>query len=75
MDGKGRALDNIVVERFWRTLKYEEDDLKDYDNVTAARRSISRWIESYNNFRPHQSLGGRTPDSVYAPTPLQAFVA
>jgi putative transposase len=65
-DGKGRALDNVAIERFWRSLKYEEVYLKDYADLTEARREIGRYIERYNSFRPHQSLGGRTPDSVYA---------
>jgi putative transposase len=66
MDGKGRALDNVAVERFWRSLKYEEVYLKDYVNLREARREIGEYIERYNAFRPHQSLGGRTPDMVYA---------
>jgi len=65
-DGKGRALDNVAIERFWRSLKYEEVYLKDYSDLTEARREIGHYIERYNSFRPHQSLGGRTPDSVYA---------
>jgi putative transposase len=65
-DGKGRALDNVAIERFWRSLKYEEVYLKDYADLPEARREIGRYIEWYNSFRPHQSLGGRTPDTVYA---------
>jgi putative transposase len=64
-DGKGRALDNVAIERFWRSLKYEEVYLKDYTDLTEARREIGRYIERYNSFRPHQSLGGRTPNTVY----------
>ncbi len=64
-DGKGRALDNVAIERFWRSLKYEEVYLKDYANLTEARQEIGGYIERYNSFRPHQSLGGRTPDAVY----------
>jgi putative transposase len=66
MDGKGRALDNVVVERFWRSLKYEEVYLKDYPDLPEARRHIGAYIARYNGFRPHQSLGGRTPDALYA---------
>ncbi len=66
MDGKGRALDNVAVERFWRSLKYEEVYLKDYADLPEARRQIGEYISRYNGFRPHQSLGGRTPESVYA---------
>ena len=62
----GRALDNVAIERFWRSLKYEEVYLKDYADLTEAPRQIGRYIERYNSFRPHQSLGGRTPDMVYA---------
>lgn len=65
MDGKGRALDNVVVERFWRSLKYEEVYLKDYENVIECRGSIERYMNSYNGFRPHRSLDGRLPDEVY----------
>ena len=65
MDGKGRALDNVVVERFWRSLKYDEIYLKDYNNMQECREGIATYIRKYNNFRPHSSLGGVTPDMVY----------
>lgn len=65
MNGKGRALDNVVVERFWRSLKYEEVYLKDYIDLPEARRQIGCYIERYNVFRPHSSIGGKTPDSLY----------
>jgi len=65
MDGKGRALDNIVIERFWRTLKYGEIFLQDYENPIEAAQGISRYIDKYNSRRPHDSLGKRTPDEVY----------
>jgi putative transposase len=65
-DGKGRAIDNVAIERFWRSLKHEEVYLKDYTNLIEARREIGRYIERYNSFRPHQPLGGRTPDNTYA---------
>jgi len=65
MDGKNRALDNIVVERFWRSLKYEEVYLKDYADVNECRLSITNYIESYNSFRPHQSLDHVVPNTVY----------
>ena len=65
MDGKGRALDNIVIERFWRTLKYGEVYLKDYNNPIEAANGIGKYIEKYNARRPHDSLGKRTPDEVY----------
>lgn len=65
MDGRGRCMDNIFIERLWRSLKYEEVYLKDYTLVTEARAGIGRWFGFYNNERPHQSLGYRTPASVY----------
>ncbi len=65
MDGKGRALDNIIVERFWRSLKYEEVYLKEYETLTECRSNISDYIEKYNNFRPHSSVGKLTPDMAY----------
>ena len=65
MDGKGRAMDNIMIERFWRSLKYEEVYLKDYESVKEAREKICRYIDSYNSFRPHENLGGITPDMLY----------
>ena len=57
MDGKGRYLDNIYIERFWRTLKYEEVYLKSYDSVAQARQEISSYITWYNTKRRHQGLG------------------
>jgi putative transposase len=65
MDGKNRAIDNIVVERFWRSLKYEEIYLKDYADVNECRLSINNYVASYNSFRPHQSLEHVVPDTVY----------
>jgi putative transposase len=65
MNGKGRALDNIAVERFWRTLKYDEVYLHDYKNMEEARKRIGVYIREYNSLRPHQTLSGRTPDTVY----------
>lgn len=65
MDGKGRALDNIPIERFWRTLKYDEVYLKDYESLTDARKQIGEFIDKYNWQRPHMSLAGNTPMRVY----------
>ena len=65
-DGKGRALDNVAVERFWRSLKFEEVYRKVYVDLIEARKKIGSYISRYNEFRPHQSLAGRTPDIVYA---------
>lgn len=65
MDGKGRAIDNIFTERFWRSLKYEEVYLKDYPTPREARRGIGGYIVFYNNERPHQSLKYKTPAGIY----------
>ena len=65
MDGKGRCLDNIFVERLWRSIKYEEVYLKAYQTVAEARVGINAYLEFYNRRRPHQSLGYRTPAQVY----------
>jgi len=66
MDAKNRALDNIYIERFWRSLKYEDIYLKGYSNVIELREGISRYVHFYNTERFHQSLGYATPDSIYA---------
>lgn len=65
MDGRGRALDNIFVERLWRSVKYEEVYLKDYRSVGEARESLGRYFEFYNTERLHQSLNYQTPEAVY----------
>ena len=65
MDGKGCWRDNVFVERLWKTIKYEEVYLKAYESVSEARQSLSRYITFYNTRRPHSSLDGQTPDTVY----------
>lgn len=65
MNGKGRSIDNIAIERFWRTIKYGEVYLKDYKNPIEAAEGISQYIEKYNTRRPHSALGAATPDEVY----------
>jgi len=65
MDGRGRFLDNIFIERLWRSLKYEEVYLRDYTLVPEARAGIGAWFHFYNRERPHQSLGYRTPAGLY----------
>jgi putative transposase len=65
MDGRGRALDNIFVERLWRSVKYEEVYLKDYESVKEALQGLGRYFEFYNQERLHQSLGYQTPEAVY----------
>jgi putative transposase len=72
MDGKGAWRDNVFVERFWRTIKYEEVYLHAYDSVGEARQSIGRYLAFYNARRPHMALDGRTPDQAYShPLPLR----
>lgn len=65
MDGRGAWRDNAVVERLWRSVKYEEVYLKAYGTVSEARASIGRYLASYNGRRPHSSLGAKTPDKAY----------
>jgi putative transposase len=74
MDGKGRFLDNIMVERLWRSLKYEEVFTKAYASVAEARIGISGWITHYNHDRPHQALGYRTPAEIFAAPRACAYV-
>jgi len=66
MDGKNRAIDNIFVERFWRTLKYEDIYLNDYQNMANLKAGLKRYFEFYNSERYHQSLEYKTPDEMYA---------
>jgi putative transposase len=65
MDGKGRCLDNIYIERFWRSLKCEDVYLNDYQTVPELRKGISNYIDFYNNRRWHQALGYKTPAEIY----------
>jgi putative transposase len=65
MDGKGRCMDNIFIERLWRSLKYEEIYLHAYASVAEAKAGIGSWFRFYNEGRQHQSLGYRTPQQVY----------
>ena len=69
MDGKGRYLDNIFVERLWRSLKYEEIYLHPYDSLTEAREGIGRYFRFYNDARPHAKLGYQTPAAFYDSMP------
>jgi putative transposase len=75
MDGKGRWCDNVFVERFWRSIKYEEIYLHAYDSVSEARSGIGHYIQFFNNRRPHSSLQAQTPDQVYFNRPLEQLAA
>lgn len=65
MDGRGRWLDNVFIERLWRSVKYEEVYLKAYENIPEARKELAAYFEFYNARRRHQGLENRTPDDVY----------
>lgn len=65
MDGRGRALDNIYIERLWRSVKYEDVYPKDYQGMNDARVGLGKYFEFYNKKRPHQSLNYQTPNEVY----------
>ena len=67
MDGKGRALDNVFVERLWRSVKQECVYLRDWESVREARIDLAEYFDFYNHERPHQGLAGQTPHSVYQP--------
>ena len=65
MDGKGRALDNIYIERLWRSLKYEDIYIREYETVKDCTRGVNKYFEFYNSERFHQSLKYKTPDEIY----------
>jgi len=65
MDGKGRWMDNVFVERLWRSVKYEDVHLKAYSSIAEARQGLKEYFEFYNRRRRHQSLDRKTPDEVY----------
>ena len=70
MDGRGRWMDNIFIERLWRSVKYEEVYLKGYDSIPEARKELAAYFDFYNKRRRHQGLQDRTPDEVYWSTLL-----
>ncbi len=72
MDGRGRWLDNVFIERLWRSLKYENVYLNAYETGSEARTGIGRWITFYNQTRPHSSLDGITPERCYHESLLKA---
>ena len=65
MDGKGRAIDNIYIESFWRTIKYEDIYLKVYENAVSLYRGVERYMHFYNTKRKHQHLDNKTPKALY----------
>jgi putative transposase len=65
MDGRGRWMDNVFIERLWRSVKYEEVYLKGYESIPEARKELTAYFDFYNKRRRHQGLDGRTPDEVY----------
>lgn len=75
MDGKGCWRDNVFVERLWKSVKYEEVYLKAYDSVSDAKANLSVYLNFFNTRRPHQSLDGKTPDTIYYAGLLQERIA
>ena len=71
MDGRGRWMDNVFIERLWRSLKYEEIYLKEHATLVTLQIGLENWFEHYNDWRPHQALGNLTPNDVYR-LPLQS---
>ena len=71
MDGKRAWRDNVFVERFWRSIKYEEVYLRAYESATEAKHFIGRYVKFHNQQRPHSSLDGRPPDAVYFNLPTE----
>ncbi len=65
MDGLGRWMDNIFIERLWKSVKYQDIYLKAYTSISEVRTGLTRWFDRYNSWRRHQGLGNRTPDEVY----------
>jgi putative transposase len=65
MDGKGRCMDNIFIERLWRSVKYEEVYIKDYATLPEAKSGLMEYFQKYNALRPHQALGYKTPREVH----------
>ena len=77
MDGKGRWMDNVFIERLWRSVKHEEIYLRGYGDLRGLEAGLARWFERYNRWRPHQSLGNQTPWQVHyinvKPAPSEAL--
>jgi putative transposase len=75
MDGKGSYNDNLFIERLWRSVKYEEVYLKAYQDGRDAKIGLGNYCRFYNNERPHQSLGYRTPAEVFIPSVADGFTS
>lgn len=75
MDGKGRWVDNVFIERLWRSLKYECVFLNAFETGSEARNGIGSWINYYNRRRPHSTFSGRTPDEVYGVAEMKEQLA
>jgi len=73
MDHKGRCFDNIFTERLWRTIKYEEVYLKDYQSPRETRRSLTEYLKFYNEERFHSSLNYKTPAEIYFEKSVKSF--
>jgi putative transposase len=65
MDGKGRWMDNVFIERLWRSVKYEEIYLKEHSTVLGLEAGLEQWFKRYNQWRPHQALGNQTPEQAH----------
>jgi len=74
MDGRGRWMDNVFIERLWRSMKYECIYLHAFETGGELRAGVSTWVDHYNSHRPHSTLCGRTPDEIYYVRPLAAPV-
>jgi len=75
MDGRGCWMDNVFIERLWRSVKYEEVYLRDYGDLHELEHHLERWFERYNHWRPHQALGYARPWEIYRPTTRRKTVA
>jgi putative transposase len=75
MDGKGRWMDNVFIERLWRSVKYERIYLFEHATLPALHGSLEEWFERYNHWRPHEKLGNLTPAVVYQAMPANTKAA
>jgi putative transposase len=75
MDGRGRWMDNVFIERLWRSLKYECVYLHAFETGSELRDGLLKWIGYYNADRPHSALGGQTPDEAYAASETMRLAA